>query len=220
MKALSSLDSPSNVNVENLLYQYDFNTPTFFNYCTKCCNESLADTPGQHMQMEIIISWEDRIIGLPTRTSLRWMKRDESIQIQLKSFLKEKKLYLQQRINLRRAELHDYKLAEEKDRMLINLPVQQFGLFIRIFMENGILQKENVGKIFSYYARHFRTPNTPFISAESLQKKSTDVEFSTAVKMSNADLFLKVEARLGLMSIPILFPLYSLTHLPFIFILI
>src|SRR5690606_13604141 len=119
------------------------------------------------------------------RSTSRWMTEDESIREQIKTLFAEKKRYIRQRIELRRIEIEDAKLTEEVDRMQINLPVAQFGLFIRLFMEKGLLPKEEIGKTFAYYARHFSTPKTPFISAESLQKKSTDVEFSTAKKMKS-----------------------------------
>lgn len=180
---LEELSRLSTFEVENLLYQYDFNTPEFFNYCAKGCDNLLLDRPGLHAQFEILIRLEDRMNGLPPRTKARWKTKDESIREQLRIFLKEKKAYLQQRIELRRAEIEDQRLSEEADRTLINLPVTQFGLFLRLFMEKGIIPKEDVGKTFAYYAQHFRTPKTPFISAESLQKKSTNVEYATANKI-------------------------------------
>ena len=173
----------STLELENLLYQYDFNTPVFFNYFAKCCNRLIMDRSGLHEQLEIVIKFEDRINSLPTWGMSRWMAEDTSIREQIRIFLSEKKQYIQQRIELRRSEIQDSKLGTDTDRMQVNLPVAQFGLFIRLFMENGLLPKEEVGKTFAYYARHFSTPKTPFISAESLQKKSTDVEFSTAKKM-------------------------------------
>ncbi|MBB1644547.1 hypothetical protein [Sphingobacterium sp. UME9] len=180
---LEDSESYSTMEIENLLYQYDFNTPAFFNYCIINCNRVLVDTPSLHGQMEILIGFEDRINGLPPRTALRWMTEDESIREQLRVFLKEKKAYLQQRMELRRSEIEDHKLTEENERMEVNVPVTQLGVFVRLFMERGILPKENVGRTFAYYARHYRTPKTPFISAESLQKKSTNIEYSTANKV-------------------------------------
>lgn len=183
MDRLESLTPLSTVEVENLLYQYDFNTPAFFSYSVECCTAQLADTSSLHTQLEILIGLEDRINGLPARTSLKWMPEDASIRKQLRTFYKEKKTYIQQRIDLRRAEIRDMELAEEVDRAQVNLPVAQFGLLIRLMIEKGIMPKDDVGKTFAHYARHFRTPKTPFISAESLQKKSTDVEYATAKKM-------------------------------------
>ncbi|MCT1533007.1 hypothetical protein M3B46_18545 [Sphingobacterium daejeonense] len=178
-------ESYSTSEMENLLYQYDFNTPTFFNYCIINCNRVLLDTPSLHEQMEILIGFEDRINGLPRRTTLRWMPEDISIREQLRVFLKEKKAYLHQRMELRRSEIEDHKLTEDNERMEVNVPVTQLGLLVRLFMERGILPKEDVGRTFAHYARHYRTPKTPFISAESLQKKSTNIEYSTANKVKS-----------------------------------
>lgn len=183
LEELEKLHPYNTIELENLLYQYDFNTPAFFNYCAKCCNRLIVDTPSLHEQLEILIGLEDRISVLPSRSPSRWLVEDKSIREQIRVLLAEKKQYIQQRIELRRLEIQDNKLIEGTDRMQVNLPVAQFGLFIRLFMEKGLLPKEEVGKTFAYYARHFSTPKTPFISAESLQKKSTDVEFSTAKKM-------------------------------------
>ncbi|OJZ06469.1 MAG: hypothetical protein BGP15_04285 [Sphingobacterium sp. 40-24] len=180
---LEDSESYSTPEMENLLYQYDFNTPAFFNYCIINCNRVLLDTPSLHEQMEILIGFEDRINGLPPRTALRWMLEDISIREQLRVFLKEKKAYLHQRMELRRSEIEDHKLTEENERMEVSVPVTQLGVFVRLFMERGILPKEDVGRTFAHYARHYRTPKTSFISAESLQKKSTNIEYSTANKV-------------------------------------
>lgn len=180
---LEKLDPFSTFEVENILYQYDFNTIAFFNYFAKCCNKMIDETPSLHYQLEILIKIEDRINSLPFVGTSRWMLSDDSIHDQIKRFIKEKKLSVHQRMELKRDEIKDNQLIDGTDRMQVNLPVAQLGLFIRMFMEKNLLPKEDIGKTFAYYARHFCTPKTPFISAESLQKKSTNVEFATAKKI-------------------------------------
>ncbi|GEM68060.1 hypothetical protein SMI01S_16660 [Sphingobacterium mizutaii NBRC 14946 = DSM 11724] len=180
---LEKLKPFSTFEIENLLFQHDFNTLTFFNYFAKSCNRFLEDTPNLHTQLEIIIKMEDRINGLPPIGTSKWMNTDSSIRDQIRTFIKEKKLFINQRIELKRAEINDNLLINGADRVQINLSVAQLGLFIRMFMEKDLLPKEDIGKTFAHYARYFCTPNTPFISPESLQKKSTNVEFSTANKI-------------------------------------
>lgn len=183
LENLLKLDNLELEKIEDLLIQYDFNSPKLFNYFAKKCNELVLEKDSLHSQFEIIISLEDRLNGLSQMCKLRLKIEDESIRNQLKAFYQEKKDNINQRIELRRSELQDAKLWDNNDRLQINLSVPQLSLFIRILMERGILSKEDIGKTFGYYAKHFRTPQTQFISAESLQKKSTDVEFSTAKKM-------------------------------------
>eukprot|EP01133_Synstelium_polycarpum_P009449 gene9449-11060_t len=77
----------------------------------------------------------------------------------------------------------DEQFSKSTHRLKIFLSVAQLGLFIRLFVEKGLLAKENIGDQFTFFASHFSTPQAPFISAESLRKKSTDVEFATAQKL-------------------------------------
>lgn len=180
---LINIEHPTSENVEDLLIQYDFNSPKYFNYLAKRCTDLMLQNTSLHFQMELLISMEDRLNDLSQSNNWRFKLLDESIRDQLKNLYREKKENTKQRIELRRTEILDSKLWEENEKAQINLPVPQIGLFIRLFMERGIIPKEDIGKTFSYYAKHFRTPNTSFISADSLQKKSSDVEFSTAKKM-------------------------------------
>ncbi|WP_157698566.1 MULTISPECIES: hypothetical protein [Sphingobacterium] len=185
LQELLNIENLDTQKIENLLIQYDFNSPKFFNYCAKNCLSQTAENVSLHTQMEVLISLEDRLNIIPQKRFLRLTVEDESIRQQLKSFYKEKKESLKERMELRRNEILDSKLWQDNEKALINLSVPQMGLIIRLFMEQGIIPREDVGKTFSYYAKHFRTPHASFISAESLQKKSTDVEFATAKKMKS-----------------------------------
>jgi len=183
MDALDEVAMLGTSAVEDLLYQLDFNIPAFFHHWTKRCNHLLSNEPNLHRQMEILIGIEDRFNGLTPKEKMKCLADDLSICTQLKEFLKEKKRHVSQRIKIRRMEFRDGKLAESGGRLLLNLSVAQFGLLIRLFIEKGLLVKEDIGATFAHFAAYFRTPKTPAISSESLQKKSTDVEFSSAKKM-------------------------------------
>lgn len=180
---LLNIDLLISEKVQDLLITYDFNSPEFFNYYAKRCSDLLLQNSSLHFQMELLIAMEDHLNEIPMSSGQRFKLDDESIREQLKIFYREKKDNIKQRIELRRSEIQDSKLWEENEKAQINLSVPQIGFLIRLFMERGLIPKEDIGKTFSYYAKHFRTPNTSFISADSLQKKSLDVEFSTARKM-------------------------------------
>lgn len=180
---LEALDNFTTNSVEELLIRHNFNSPAFFRYWISRCNEALTDASGLHRQLDTLIAWEDRLNNIRPSATLGWLPEDQSIYVQFKEFLREKKAYINQRIKLRRAELRDEKLAESAGKVMVNLSVAQFSLFIRLFMEKGVLPKENMGAMFVYFVTHFRTPKTPSISSESLQKKSTDVEYATAKKV-------------------------------------
>ena len=52
-----------------------------------------------------------------------------------------------------------------------------------MFIDHDVIPNTNIGKIFSFFSKNFSTASTLFISTESLQKKSTTVEYTTAKKV-------------------------------------
>ena len=172
-----------NRRLSDLLIIHDFNIPNFYRYCVDSWKVYLIDLPGLHDQKEMLLVEKDRLFNLFTAKGLIMPYNMKSLFMELDEFLKEKYTLTNQLIKLRRKASQDQERTKAGIRFLVNLPVSQFGLFIRIQIEKGILVKENLGELFTFFATHFYTPNTLYISAESLQKKSTDVEFATAQKL-------------------------------------
>ncbi|MBK0380059.1 hypothetical protein [Mucilaginibacter segetis] len=175
--------SLDNRRLSDLLIIHDFNIPDFYRYCVDNWKVYLIDLPGLHEQKEMLLVEKDRLFNLFTAKGLIMPYNMKSLFMELDEFLKEKYTLTNQLIKLRRKLSQDQERTKAGIRFLVNLPVSQFGLFIRIQIEKGILIKENLGELFTFFATHFYTPNTLYISAESLQKKSTDVEFATAQKL-------------------------------------
>lgn len=165
-----------------MLYINGFNPGDFFYYYTNELNNRLKDIPSLHDQLLVIIAEKDRFSGLP-ESRIKLFPCLASIDSQFKIFLSEKESHLKELIDLRRSFSQDEQSSKSSHRLKIFLSVAQLGLFIRLFVEKGLLAKENIGDQFTFFASHFSTPQAPFISAESLRKKSTDVEFSTAQKL-------------------------------------
>lgn len=172
-----------NRRLSDLLIIHDFNIPNFFLYCVNSWKNNLVDLPGLDEQKEMLLVEKDRLFNLFIEKGLIMPYSKKSLFMELDEFLDEKYSLTKQLVRLRRKAAQDQERAKTGMRFLINLPVSQFGLFIRIQIEKGLLVKENIGELFTFFATHFYTPNTLFISAESLQKKSTDVEFATAQKL-------------------------------------
>jgi hypothetical protein len=131
----------------------------------------------------MLLTEKDQLYNLHIEKGLQMPGTSSLLYNELDQFLSEKYVFVNQLVKLRREATLDSEKAKAGIRFLINLPVPQFGLFIRMQIEKGLMPKEKVGDLFAFFATHFYTPNTSFISADSLQKKSTDVEFSTAQKL-------------------------------------
>lgn len=183
MNVVTSADNLDTQSIRALLFLNGFNLPEFYYYCISEYRDALDNIPGLHEQLALLITEQDRLKTSPHVIKTNILPGVAPIDEQLLGFLSEKKHYITEMLQLRRIILQDDMLAKSMTRLKINMPVAQFGLFIRVQIEKGLLLKENIGELFNFFAAHFYTPQTMFISAESLRKKSTDVEFSTAQKL-------------------------------------
>lgn len=183
MNVVTSADNLDNQSIRVLLFLNGFNTPEFYYYCVSEYRDTLDNIPGLHEQLVMLMTEQDKLKNLPRVVKNNMLPGVVPIADQLQGFLSEKKQHINEMLKLRRVILQDDMLAKSMTRLKINMPVAQFGLFIRVQIEKGLLLKENIGELFNFFAAHFYTPQTMFISAESLRKKSTDVEFSTAQKL-------------------------------------
>lgn len=183
IKALCQTDKLDNEILRDLLIIQNFNIPEFFLYCVNEFKSRLIETTGLHEQLELTWAAEDRLLDLSVQTGHGRPSSKKMLQAEIQLFLNEKRSLIKQLIEMRRDALNDTKQEEGWQRCLINLPVPQFALLIRLFIETGLLLKDHVGEVFSFFAGHFYTANALFISPGSLQKKSTEVEFATAQKM-------------------------------------
>lgn len=183
MTSASSAIIPDTQTFKDILCMNGFNLPEFYLYCVNDYKNSLDNIPSLHEQLEMVMTEQDKVASLPVDIKAKMLPGVAPISEQLRGFLSEKKQHIKQILKLRRIIIQDDQLAKSMTRLRINLSVAQFALFIRVQIEKGLLLKENIGELFNFFAAHFYTPQTLFISAESLRKKSTEVEFSTAQKL-------------------------------------
>ena len=183
MTAIKEIDDLNTPVLVDLLCLKGFNLPEFYLYRINYYKKSLENTPGLHEQLILLMNEKDKLNGLTTHGDIKMLAEAPQIVEQLQGFLLGKEHYIRQMLKLRRIIIEDGELAKPMTRLKTNLSVAQLALFIRLNIEKGLLFKENIGDQFSFFATHFYTAQTMFISADSLRKKSTDVEFSTAQKI-------------------------------------
>jgi hypothetical protein len=182
---LSKIPEFTTESLEWLLLERGFNSNVFLEYYIKKSNQQTIDYSSLHKQIESVIRFQEQLHCLVPLETCRLNPKVPSIINQLLVFFKDKKESLNQLLELKRSEILDSKLLESNEKVLINMPVAQFGLLIKLLMELNLLPRENVSKTFSFFAKYFKTPSANFISSDSLQKKSSSVEFSTAKKMKS-----------------------------------
>jgi hypothetical protein len=161
----------------------DFNLPEFFLFCVDTWSKRLIEMDGLFEQREMLLDVKSHLFDISLAYGLKFPFTHDRLYNELNKFLTEKYALVKEKLKIsRQFALVDGQNSRAK-RIMVNLSVAQLGLFIRVQVEKGILMKEHIGELFAFYARHFYTPNTNFISPESLQKKSSDVEHATAIKL-------------------------------------
>ncbi|NQD69974.1 hypothetical protein HP439_04465 [Sphingobacterium shayense] len=184
-RAFASGKPKTTMELVFFLYRYNFNSSVFLSYCFMHCSDIIASEPGLYEQLDVLCRIEDRINILSSGSTDQWCRTNPSIDEQISKYIDKKKRFLHHQLKFRRVVLRAPSIGETSGRMRLNLSVAQLALFIRLFIIVGVIPNEDIGKIFAFFARHFYTKNAQFISSDSLQRKSTDVELSTAKKLKS-----------------------------------
>jgi hypothetical protein len=169
--------------MDGLMVSMDFNQPDFYLRKITETDERLYDINGLHEQVEFILIRKERLLTRQIISGYTLHPHLPSLWNDLREYYNEKEQALEAMLALRRAALADQRSSENSFRILSLLTVPQLALFFRIQLEKGILIKEHIHDVFSFVAMHFYTEKTLFISTGSLQRKSTDVDFPTALKL-------------------------------------
>jgi hypothetical protein len=161
----------------------DFDYPEILHYQVEMWRTKIADIADIRSQIEFLVKERHRLTEIAFLSEMRKLFKENQLMTDLTGYLSEYEQFLNQILVLQRNAAQDEVQTRSGRRFQVSLSVAQLGLFIRLLLEKGILPKENISQLFKFFAEHFYTANALFISPENLQKKSTDVEFSTAQKM-------------------------------------
>ncbi|WP_176628423.1 hypothetical protein [Mucilaginibacter sp. SG538B] len=173
----------NDTELQAALIDADFNYPEFFLYCVHNWRSRLLEFSDMRNQVEFLVRERHRVREICLGSSHGNRPGLNGIAADLLGYLGEQQEFIEELLGLQRAALQDEAISKSRERFPVGFSVPLLGLFIRLQIEKGILPRDNIGQLFAFFAAHFYTANALFISADNLQKKSTDVEFSTAQKM-------------------------------------
>lgn len=180
IKTSKSLDENSLILI---LTKCNFNQPELYLYKVTRLGEKLIDINGLHEQVEFILQLKKEINEVKVKRGMSLHTRQDSLKKDLTGYFTEQISYLEEVLILRRAALLDKYESEKAFRLLVRLSVPQLALFFRVLMETGLLAKQDIREVFNFVAQHFYTEKTSFISSQNMLIKSSNVEFSSAIKI-------------------------------------
>lgn len=165
-----------------LLIKIDFNQPELYLYITNKLNDRIQKIEGLHEAIEYTLLQNNNLQHKDAIAN-KLHPNQISLRKELQEYYNETKSYLESMLAIRRQGLTDKYDSDHSFRLMIGMSVPQFALFVRILKERGIIVKEGVTEMYTFFASHFYTDKATFISAKNLLKRSTDVEFATALKL-------------------------------------
>jgi hypothetical protein len=160
---LQIFSSSTTEALANLLYQANFNSPSFFRWFQQFLKKQMAEISGN------LDSWIDDKIA-----ELEELRPDK-----LKPFDTEHTPIdhaLLNWLHLQKTD-HGTNLTEQ---IGLNFSVAQFALFIRLFQLAGCFRENNLAKIQRFFSAHFTTKKQAHISLKSFARYFYCADQSTA----------------------------------------
>ncbi|WP_099369417.1 hypothetical protein [Sphingobacterium sp. 1.A.5] len=185
-KVLSRIKSLERINdekIEKVLVLSDLDPPAVAGYLINRSMDSLLDKESLYDQAIELVKFKEDSDTLSILIG-KYQTNEASITSKkLESYYRSQSFNMSTKIKLHRKQAIDQQNYQGNRKLPLNLPVSQFGLFIRLAILAGWIGEREVSKTFEFFSKNFSTPRAPIISPESLQKKSLDVEYSAAKKM-------------------------------------
>lgn len=182
-KELSNQNILSHDQFVIFLIRINFNHPEFYLYQTERITQKMIDIDGLHEELEYVYRRKEILNDISQGIGFSLFPRQKRLKTELQEYYNEKTAYLNDLLNLRRQSLQDKFDSNNSFRIFTTMSVPQLALFVRILKEKEVVIKDGLGELFAFFARHFYTDKALFISSSSLLKKSTDTDFTTALKL-------------------------------------
>ena len=180
---ITGLETFSSDHLTDLLIRLNFNLPEFYLYLTNAVNRKRYQIDGLHEEYEYILQEREALNNKTCSTGRALYPLQLPLKQELQQFFNEKAVYLEDLLSHRRQAIQDKLDAEHAFRMLIDVPVPVFALFVRMLKETQFILKTGITEMCTFFAMHFYTDKAAFISSANLLKRSTDVEFTTVLKL-------------------------------------
>jgi hypothetical protein len=98
-----------------------------------------------------------------------------SVKDAISEWISEEIIFLEKKVQLLSPVNEQIKVVQNNFKLLTDLSVPQYALFLRLINENGIIKNKNTKELLRFYSQHTQTKKVLNISSDSLYVKYYNV---------------------------------------------
>ena len=180
IETIAQTGRPFDDTLKISLIYLNYNSYQFLRYLTSEIETALVQDEG-HSAKVTRLSWYLKIYNQVTEKPDWYYKpKQPSIKTQINNWIIEEIDYLERTLQLSKASVGSTANQTPPEfKLHTELSVAQYGYFIRLLFESGVLKNQNQRDVLKFFSSNTRTRQVEIISPESLRTKFYNIEEGT-----------------------------------------
>ena len=167
----SSLFKKDDAFLKNTLFKYNFNSWQFFYFLTEEIKANVQHEETLAGQLEKYY-WHQKVINQTIiKPAVILFHERISIKDAVSDWLYEEIIFLEKKVQLLPLVNEQIKVGNNNFKVLTELSVSQYALFLRLINDNGIIKNKNTKELLRFYSQHTQTKKVLNVSPDSLYVK-------------------------------------------------
>ncbi|WP_333889021.1 hypothetical protein [Sphingobacterium siyangense] len=151
------MEGISEGNIEKVLVLSDLDPSEIAGYLIDRSRDSLLEKDSLYDQANELVNLKEEAAILSVQIGKYQAKEFSITAKKLESFYRSHGSIISKKIKLHKKEASDQLNFQGNRKLQVNLPVSQFGLFIRLAMQVGWFGEREVSKTFEFFSKNFST---------------------------------------------------------------
>jgi hypothetical protein len=177
---------PDHHQLQQLLFQYNFNSTDYYNYCTSYISQQLSEQPDMRTQLDLLSFIHKSLNLIPVQQDLAYSQDAPSIRELLKEWIQVESKYLRSRLKHPSPEnAKKFKTLPENFKLQSSLTLSELAALFRIFIEMGVIQNRNMQDVFRLLALCVSVENKEAFDANLFQSNYYNIPEGAYKKMED-----------------------------------
>lgn len=182
MQEGDSLDQPT---LQNLLYSFNLNDTSFYNYCTSYITQQLSELPDVRTKLDLLGYVSSEIRQVKQRPGLAYCKDAPNIKALMQEWIQveTKHLRTKEQSTSSNKSKRPFSTLPENFKLQTNMSVPELAALLHILKEIGVLQNKSMQDVFRIVALCVSAENKEVFEHSALQSSYYHISDETHNKM-------------------------------------